>query len=148
MNDMILVIVICMPARAFQKFHRGSSPSVNIEPSIAVLSLVMTVNMLQRERERKNWSTWCCSYEVSVDIQNMLTDVDGTLPRRRLRGFFWTQTKRSKKWALYQMVMDSVAHHSWGKSLYPFLYMAWIIYDHLPEAHAVCRLRWELCCSV
>ena len=49
---MILVVVICMPARAFQKFHRGSSPSVNIEPSIAVLSLVMTVNMLQRERGR------------------------------------------------------------------------------------------------
>lgn len=50
---MILVVVICMPARAFQKFHRGSSPSVNIEPSIAVLSLVMTVNMLQREREEE-----------------------------------------------------------------------------------------------
>jgi hypothetical protein len=65
----------------------------------------------------------------------MLTDVDGTLLRRRLRGFFWTQTKRTKKWALYQMVMDSVAHHSWGKSLYPFLYVAWIIFQkHMQSA--------------
>ena len=127
-----------MPAPAFQKFHRGSSKLVKIEPSITVLNC----GNLQRRRAAA---------------------LGAVLIKSRLKfRIFWLMSMehcRAEGCAGFSgRGPEPKSGHSiqwWWIVLHTFLGEVWIIsfplhgMDHLQEAHSsLLQTWWELCCSV